>query len=120
MYEMEGGLTWPHRTRSAGCPAFPRAAPGGRLPGLPILSQVGRLPGLPRPCGPPASAAHPQEVPVSRFLSRPGVASGRYPFPTVKYFYCLGQVPRKGLWQSHCEFLCRPHTVHRTQVVIRN
>jgi len=101
-------------------PSLPCAAPGGRLPGLPALGQVGRFPGLPGPAGRPP-------VPCTRGKYRfpgsshvPGVASEWCPFPTVRYFYCLGGVPRKGLAQSHCEFLSCPHAVHRTQVVNRN
>jgi hypothetical protein len=119
MYEMEGAL-------------LGRVAPGQPV-ALPSLCRtrrpVARPPGTepsrsvarpPRPYGPPAGAVHPREVPVSRFLSRPGVPSEWCPFPTVKYFYCLGGVPRKGLAQSHCEFLSCPHAVHRTQAVNRN
>ena len=86
-------------------PSLPCAAPGDRLPGLPALGQVGRLPGLPDPAGRPP-------VPCTRGKYRfpgsshvPGVASERCPFPTVRYFYCLGGVPRKGLGKVIANFL---------------
>ena len=104
MYEMEGAS--PARIAPGKPVTQPLcAAPDGRMPGLPALSRIGRLPSLSGPTGRPP-------VPWTRGKHRfpgsshvPGVASGRYPFPTVKHFYCLGGVPRKGLRQSHYEFL---------------
>ena len=104
MYEMEGASPGRITAGQLVAQPFPCAAPDDRLPGLPILSQVGRLPGLPGPAGRPP-------VPCTRLRYRfpgpshvPGVSSGRYPFPTVRYFYCLGGVPRKGLRQSYLNF----------------
>jgi hypothetical protein len=67
----------------------------GAPPGYATLS-----PPVARPTprhAPPAGTGDPREVPVSRRLPRPGVAPGRFPFPTVKYFYCFPQSSRKGL-----------------------
>src|SRR6266568_1250611 len=56
MYEMEGAL------------------PGSITLGSPVARQTRRH-------APPASTGYPREVPVSRYLPRPGVAPGRFPFP---------------------------------------
>ena len=104
MYEMEGASPGRITPGQPVARPFPCAAPGDRLPGLPMLSQVGRLPGLLGPTGRPP-------VPCTRLRYRfpgpshvPGVASGWCPFPTVKYFYCLGGVPRKGLRRRYLNF----------------
>ena len=65
----------------------------GALLDLPI--QAGQLPGRTGSGGPTAGASHPRLVPVSRFLPRPRVSLGRYPFPTWKYFYSLSPARRK-------------------------
>ena len=76
-----------------------------RGPFLATLRQVSQLPGLPDPAGRPP-------VPCTRGKYRfpgsshvPGVSSEWYPFPTVRYFYCLGGVPRKGLGKVIANFL---------------
>ena len=64
MYEMEG------------------ASPGCVAPGSPVAWQT-------RHYAPPAGTGNPRDVPVSRYFPRPGVAPGRFPFPTVKVFLLL-------------------------------
>ena len=73
MYEMEGALLWPRRTRAASCPASPalRAARQGQAPvrstGFPVHSHVS------------------------------GVSPRWCPFPTVKVFLRPPRGSRKGL-----------------------
>ena len=43
----------------------------------------------------PAGTEDPREVPVSRLPARPGVAPGRFPFPTVKVFLLLSPPSRR-------------------------
>ena len=93
MYEMEGAL------------------PGYATPSPPADRQTPRH-------APPAGTGDPPEAPVSRRLPRPGGRPGRFPFPTVKYFYCF---PRRRARVCGNSFLVfpRPHDIHRTPVVIR-
>jgi hypothetical protein len=70
MYEMEG------------------AVPGCVAPGSPVAR-------LTRHYAPPAGTGNPRDVPVSRYFPRPGVAPGRFPFPTVKVFLLLSPPSRK-------------------------
>ena len=70
MYEMEGAL------------------PGYATPSPPVARQTPRH-------APPAGTGYPREVPVSRRLPRPGVAPGRFPFPTVRVFLLLSRRSRK-------------------------
>jgi hypothetical protein len=92
-----------------------------RGPCLVSPRRAGQLPGLPGTAGPPASAVHPCEWPVTRSLSRPPESPLRWcPFPTVKVFLLPQRQARKGLPPSHYEFLRYPHSVHRTQPVIRS
>ena len=72
MYEMEG------------------ASPGCVVPCSPVAWPT-------RHYAPPAGTGNPRDVPVSRYIPRPGVAPRRFPFPTVKYFYCFPPSSRKGL-----------------------
>ena len=72
MYEMEGAL------------------PGSVTLGSPVARQTRRH-------APPASTRYPREVPVSRYLPRPGVAPGWFPFPTVRVFLLLSPPSCKGL-----------------------
>ena len=72
MYEMEGAL------------------PGNVALGSPVARQTRRH-------APPAGPEFPRDVPVSRYLPRPGVAPGRIPFPTVKVFLLLSPPSRKSL-----------------------
>jgi hypothetical protein len=74
----------------------------------------------PRPCGPPAGAVHPREVPVSRFLSRPRSLLRVVPVSDGEVFLLPRRGAAQGFEASPYEFLRRPHAVHRTQVFIRN
>ena len=64
MYEMEG------------------ASPGCVVPCSPVAWPT-------RHYAPPAGTGNPRDVPVSRYIPRPGVAPRRFPFPTVKVFLLL-------------------------------
>ena len=79
MYEMEG------------------ASPGYATPSPPVARQTPRH-------APPAGTGYPREVPVSRRLPRPGVAPGRFPFPTVKVFLLLSPIVAQGYAGIHFEF----------------
>ena len=79
MYEMEGAL-----------PSYATLSP-------PVARQTPRH-------APPAGTGYPREVPVSRRLPRPGVAPGRFPFPTVKVFLLLFPVVAQGYTGIHFEF----------------
>ena len=72
MYEMEGAL------------------PSCATPSPPVARQTLRH-------APPAGTGYPREVLVSRRFPRPGDSPGRFPFPTVKHFYCLPPSSRKSL-----------------------
>src|SRR5258708_35020336 len=70
MYEMEGAL------------------PGSVALGPPVARQTRRH-------APPAGTRNPRDVPVSRYFPRPGVAPGRFPFPTVKVFTAFPAVAQE-------------------------
>ena len=93
MYEMEG------------------ASPGCVAPGSPVAWQT-------RHYAPPAGTGNPRDVPVSRYFPRPGVTPRRFPFPTVKYFYCFprGRARVRG---NSFQVFRRPHDIHRISTVIR-
>jgi hypothetical protein len=117
MYEMEGAS--PGRITPGQPVARPSwdAASGGRLPGLPILSQVGQLPVLPGPADRPPVPCTRERYQFPDSSRVPEVASGRYPFPTVKVFLRLPRVPRKGLRQSHANFFAvHMMSTERTQL----
>ena len=79
MYEMEGA--------SSGIAAL----------GRPVTQSTRRR-------APPAGTEYPREVPVSWLLPRPGVAPGRFPFPTVRVFLLLSRRSRKSLRQFISSF----------------
>ena len=79
MYEMEGAL------------------PGSITLGSPVARQTRRH-------APPASTRYPREVLVSRYLPRPGVTPGRFPFPTVRVFLLLSPPSRKSLREFTLSF----------------
>ena len=79
MYEMEGAL------------------PGCATPNPPVTRQTPRH-------APPAGTGYPREVPVSRRLPRPGVAPGRFPFPTVKVFLLLSPTVAQESTGIHFKF----------------
>src|SRR6185312_17392342 len=93
MYEMEG------------------ASPGCVAPGSPVAWQT-------RHYAPPAGTGNPRDVPVPRYFPRPGVTPRRFPFPTVKYFYCFprGRARVRG---NSFQVFRRPHGIHRISTVIR-
>ena len=94
MYEMEGAL------------------PGCVAPGSPVAR-------LTRHHAPPAGTGNPRDVPVSRYFPRPGVAPGRFPFPTVKVFLLLSPAVAQESAGIHFKFFRHPHDIHRTSAVIR-
>jgi hypothetical protein len=79
MYEMEGA--------SPGCATLGRQLPG--KPGVAYHS---------------AGTEYPREDPVSRFIPRPGVTPGWFPFPTEKVFLLLFPGSRKSLRQFILSF----------------
>jgi len=95
------------------CTRRPVARPPDTEPSQPVARP-------PRPCGPPASAVYPLEIPVSRFLSRPRSRLRAVPVSDGEVFLLPRRGAAQGVEAKLFEFLCCPHAVHRAQVVIRN
>jgi hypothetical protein len=107
MSAFAGVSVWRKRLCRAECNKAPSTYEmEGALPGLAAPDRpVARLP---QRCAPPARTRHPRDVPVSRCFSRPGVASGWRPFPTVRVFLLPPPVSRKGPWP----FILRFFLIH--------
>ncbi len=78
------------RARPPPCMRWRGPRPAAPRHGPPVTRQTRRH-------APPAGTGDPREIPVSRLPTRPGVAPGWFPFPTVKVFLLLSRRTRKSL-----------------------
>jgi hypothetical protein len=86
-----------NRARPPPCMRWRGPRPAAPRHGPPVTRQARRH-------APPASTGDPREMPVSRLLTRPGVAPRRFPFPAVRVFLLLSWRTRKSLGEFISSF----------------